>query len=339
MTIAVAPPRPDYRAIRAPREGISRIVTLRFFLAFPMALACPVSGCLGGNLASNLATAPQYAPKDQTKCGVTKSQERPLIVEWPSSDRMALETRTRQGIVVVHYVGCEMEVLQRCQVAAPYSYFGGNRKVDKVVMKDADDLYANLPVGAAGLESKLEHSGKLTVAMNLVGRYEAAKSTVLPEELQGECEGATHFVYGITVGAFDFFAGGEATVGATAKVGGAGAGGHSESERETLTTDGDVAACEQSSPDDKGPPAECGALIRIEVVPLGQAKRFAPTCPGGTKWDGSQCVGQKVVTQVDCPQGSKWDGTKCAADATCTSGSHFETGRGCVPDMIDRNFH
>ena len=268
---------------------------LRVARALPFLVVGTVSACGGGNLASNLAVSPAFAPKGQTKCGVTKSQESPLIVEWPSSDRLELETRTRQGVAVVHYVGCEMQLLPRCHVPATYNYLGGNRKVDKVVMKDADDLYANLPVGAANFEGKLQRSGQLTVAMDLVGRYEASSSTVNADDLKGECDGATHFVYGVTVGAFDFFAGADASVGGKAGIGALGGGANSEATRETLTRDGEVSACETASPDDKFPPAECGALIRIEVVPLGVPKRFEPTCPGGTKWIGSQCVGRTII--------------------------------------------
>jgi len=46
--------------------------------------------------------------------------------------------------------------------------------------------------------------------------------------------------------------------------------------RETLTRNGDPAACATSRPDDTVPPAECGAIIRIEVVPLVEAKQAPP---------------------------------------------------------------
>ncbi len=278
-----------------------------------------VSSCGGGNAASQLAKAPDYSPRDQTKCGVAKSQQRPLIVEWPSADRQELESKVHEGIVVVRYQGCEMDVLERCSVPAKYGYRGTTIAQDKVVVKDEDDLYANLPVGAAKLEGKLERSGQLTVNMDLVGRYEAEKPTVRADELQGECTGATHFVYGLAVGAFDFYAGGEAQVGASAGVGGIGAGGHSQADRETLTKNGEPDACTKATTDDKAPPQGCGALIRIEVVPLGEARASVPSCPEGTQWDGSQCMGRKVVTQVDCPAGAKWNGSQCTA-TTATTG-------------------
>jgi formylglycine-generating enzyme required for sulfatase activity len=282
-----------------------------------MAASIILAACGGGNAASQLAKAPDYAPKDQTKCGVAKSQAHPLIVEWPSPDRLELENKVGEGLVVVHYVGCEMQVLERCSVPARYGYHAATRAQDSVEMRDEDDLYANLPVGAAKLEAKLARSGRLTVDMNLVGRFEADRSSVRADELQGDCAGATHFVYGLTVGAFDFYAGGQAEVGGGVGVGSIGAGGHSQAERENITKVGDPAACSKASPDDKAPPAQCGALIRIEVVPLGEAKQYAPTCPSGTQWDGaqSQCVGKKVVTNVQCPGGTTWNGSQCIGSA------------------------
>jgi hypothetical protein len=245
--------------------------TVRGLLSFGL-VGAMLAGCGGGNLASRLAQAPAFAPKDQTKCGVMKSQARPLIVEWPSADRQVLESKLRGGVVAVRYHGCEMEVLDRCSVPAKYGYLGTTRAQDRVVMKDADSLYSNLPVGAAKLEANLERSGQLTVEMSLVGRYEADKTSVRSDELTGECTGATHFIYGVSVGAFDFYAGADANAGAGASLGAVGAGGKSQSTRETLTKNGDPESCAKATPDDKNPPAGCGALIRIEVVPLGEPK-------------------------------------------------------------------
>lgn len=245
-----------------------RTVRSRHFASL-LSTVVAFAACGVNNAASKLVSTPEFAPKDQTKCGVKKSQSRPLIVEWPSADRMELESKVRQGVVAVRYVGCEMDVLERCSAPAKYKYLGATRSRDSVVVNDEDDLYANLPVGAAKLEGKLRRSGKLTVTMDLVGRYEAERPTLRADELQGECGGATHFIYGVTVGAFDFYAGGEAEVGGSAGVGGAGAGAHSQAQCESITKNGDGAACAKASPDDKEPPPQCGALIRIEVVPIG----------------------------------------------------------------------
>lgn len=235
-----------------------------------LAAALPLlASCSGGNAASELAKPPVFEPKDQTKCGVTKSQAKPLIVEWPSSDRAALEAQMRRGLVPVRYLGCEMEVLAQCRAPGSYKYAATERKDDRVTIKDEDDLYANVPLGAVKLEATLKRAGELNVAMTIVGRYEADKTNPKPEELDGtDCAKATHVITAITVGAFDFFAGADASVGGGASVAGAGAGARSAARRDTITRDGNEKACEQASRKDAEPPVGCGAFLRVEVVPI-----------------------------------------------------------------------
>jgi hypothetical protein len=238
-------------------------------LVLPFVASLILAACGGGNAASQLAKPPDFAPKDQTKCGVEKSQAKPLIVEWPSADRGELEAQAHnRGLVVVRYEGCEMQVLDRCTTPVKYSYMPMTRKKDRVVMRDADDLFANVPIGAARLEAKLEKSGELDVEMTLVGRWEAARASLRADELQGECAGATHVIWAMTTGAFTFTAGADASVGGGIAVAGVGGGAQSSSQRETLSADGDENACERAKVDDTSPPPECGALIRVEVVPL-----------------------------------------------------------------------
>jgi hypothetical protein len=295
-----------------------------------------LAACGGGNAASKLAALPEYAPKDQTKCGVTKSQTKPLIVEWPSADRGELEAQARnRGLVVVRYQGCEMQVLEGCTTSLKYAYAPITRKKDHVAMRDADDLYANVPIGAARLEAKLEKGGELDVDMTMVGRWEAERRDVRPDELRGSCEGATHVVSALTIGAFTFTAGADATVSGSATVLGSGGGGQSTSKREVLNTDGDESACERATTGDQKPPEGCAALIRVEVVPLGEARPYAPACPDGTRWDGTQCLGRKTVTRVDCPAGSKWDGSKCVADGAAAVVAPPSSSLGSGPVQVN----
>ncbi len=243
---------------------------MRLLTAAPLLalLAIVVAACAGSNVASSLASAPAFDPKGQTKCGVTKSQAKPLIVEWPSADRGELETRARQGLVAVRYEGCEMEVLDRCKVPGSYAYSAMTRKDDRITIRDADELYASIPVHAAKFEAKLQKSGELNVAITLVGRYAADRASVRTDELQGDCSRATHFVSALTAGAFEFFAGADAAAGGGATLMGAGAGARSESKRELLNRDGDKTACERATMSDKAPPDGCGALVRVEVTPI-----------------------------------------------------------------------
>ena len=231
-----------------------------------------------------------------------------------------------------------MRVLERCSIPAKYAYFGATRSEDKVVIKDEDDLYTNLPLGAAKLEGKLLRSGELTVDMDLVGRYEAERPVIRADELEGDCQGATHFVYGVAVGAFDFHAGADASVGGGVSFAGVGALGQSQSEREPLKKSGDEAACAKATSADKAPPDGCGALVRLEVVPIGAPRPLLPSCPDGTQWNGSACLATRLVTAVQCPDGSTWSGSACVAtrvvtQVDCPSGAWWN-GKACAAQVM-----
>lgn len=240
--------------------------------AAPVALGLALCACGGSNVASQLAKPPEFKPKGQTKCSVKASQTKPLIVEWPSADRGALEAQAAKGIVLVRYVGCEMEVLRQCSVGGTYDYVPITLKEDRIRIRNADELYASIPVYAAKFESKLETAGELNVDMSIVGRFEGNKSEIGLAELEGDCSRATHFLSAITVGAFEFTAGATAQVGAGAEVLGSGADVESKAEREMINRDGNRAKCREATGEDESPPDGCGAMLRVEVVPVKRAQ-------------------------------------------------------------------
>jgi hypothetical protein len=241
----------------------------------PLVLAClAVAACGGGNVASHIAKTPDYDPAGQSKCSVRTSQAEPLVVEWPPAERGRLEAAVHEGLVAVHYSGCEMELRPYCRVKSErYKYAPLTRKRDEVSIKDEDELYAQLPAGAARLEGKLKSAGELHVDMTLVGRWESESGRVSRDELEGDCDDATHVVSAVTVGAFTFTAGAQANVGGHGSGFGVSAGASSDAKREMLTQDGDASACTASTGRDATPPDGCGALIRIEVAPIGEARR------------------------------------------------------------------
>ncbi|MEM9697106.1 MAG: hypothetical protein AAGA56_31525, partial [Myxococcota bacterium] len=92
--------------------------------------------------------APRWEPEDEAKCSVRKSQDQPLIIEWPGNDRAALEASLAKGVVPVAYEGCEMRVLTSCESRLPYAYQGLTRETQNLSIEDASELYTNLPLGA-----------------------------------------------------------------------------------------------------------------------------------------------------------------------------------------------
>lgn len=251
-------------------------------LACALALLTP--GCnKPGNTAAALTTAPTMEDATgQAKCGVRSSAAKPLVVEWPAAERAALEARSARGLVAVRYQGCEMEVLTTCTVAGQYDYLGLTQKREGVKITNADELYAQLPVGAAGLEAKLERSGQLNVDMTIVGRRDADKTSFDERDLEGRCDAATHVITGLTVGAFTFYTGAAATVEAGAKAHNVGVGAASSSDQEVLKTDGNVQACSAATTTDEVPPEGCAALLRVEVVPIDNIfAKPTPVASGG----------------------------------------------------------
>ncbi len=246
-------------------------------LAAALALIAVASGC--GGSAQQLAQPPAFQPAGQTKCKVRASSDRPLVIEWPSSDRAELEAEAKHGLVVVRYSGCEMELLPQCHVKGTYRYTPTTRKLERVTINNEDDLYAQLPIGAARLEGTLAKAGQLVVSMNVVGRYDAMEPA--PDKLDGMCDGATHVVTGLTAGAFEFYAGASASTGGGIGVAGVGAGAKSTSDKQTLDRDGDAASCTVSKSDDTAPPDGCGALLRVEVAPLAELASIAPPATAG----------------------------------------------------------
>ncbi len=252
---------------------------------------CPKKGSPSDALAKSPDLATQTG---QAKCGVKASAAKPLVVEWPAADRAALEGRANKSLVAVRYQGCEMEVLTSCSVQGTYGYQGLNQKREGVRIKSVDELYAQLPVGAVGLEGKLERAGQLNVDMVIVGRKEADRYEFNERDLEGRCTEATHVITGLTVGAFSFYAGASAEVGAGVKVGNIGAGASSGTEREVLKEDGNADACAAASQADADAPDGCGALLRVEVVPIDRifgGPTTADGSGGSTTSDGSSPTG------------------------------------------------
>jgi hypothetical protein len=295
-------------------------VPYRSLPSIPLLAALAVS--CGG--AAPPVDAPAETPKNPLDhgaapvCASTTAQSRPLIVDWPSSERAEIEARARRGLVVVRADGCRLEVLRRCapKKAAAYGYVAITPKTDRVALRDATELYANVPVYAAKLEGELKRSGKLEVAMTIVGQWDTADPTPRVDELDGDCTGATHVVTALTVGAFELSSSRAFEAGAKAEIAGFGGGGKTESGQELLNRDGDHASCEKATDRDDRPPSGCGAALRIEVVPLGAARADEPACSAGTAWDGAQCVAVK-------------------AGVTCPEGQVADKERGCVARKVD----
>ena len=227
---------------------------------------------------------------DAAQCSMSRDHSAPLIVDWSNASRGELELLASKHTVAVHYAGCKISVLRQCRVRGTYTYRAITPKHDQIVMRDRDELYANIPFGAASFEAKLLSAGALSVQSTIVGRFDATNVELGSSDFEGDCASATHVITGLSAGSFRFFAGSGEQGGGDVGAFGVGAGGSTASRREVLVEDGNDGVCARATAADAAPPYGCGALIRVELVPIGTPTKSEPSCPPPTQWDGKQCV-------------------------------------------------
>jgi hypothetical protein len=220
---------------------------------------------------------------------VAASQDRPLIVEWDAASRNDLDALLKQeGMVVVRYSGCEMELLRDCRAPGEYKYLAATRQDENITMRNEDELWAKLPLGAVSLEGAVQQGNQLRIDMSVIGKFVGDQPMLDVSRFRGrDCDGATHVVVGLTTGAFEMVSGADAAVSADAVV----VGGASRSSNETLRRAGNRTSCDASTRADSHPPEGCGALLRLELEPV--------RCPPGAQLEvGKGCVGAKGETRL-----------------------------------------
>ena len=147
-----------------------------------------------------------------------------------------------------------------------------------------DDLSVNLPFNSAKLGAEMHSGRSIDLAIVLIGRKTTTVSKVERKDLEGSCEGATHFLQSASVGAFAMGRGTVGKVSAAADLFKVGVRGAGEASGNTLNSDGLLDDCRKSDPDAADPPGQCRAPLRVELIPLGGEETSA-TASAETKSD------------------------------------------------------
>jgi len=228
--------------------------------------ACVVMACGGPGIVSPLAHAPE-TPGDQTRCRLAANQENPLVTEWPASEKANLEARLREGSVVVSYSGCTLRMLPSCRARGAYQWRRTTISSDMIEIRNADELFAKLPIGAVSLEGELQRSGRLAVQTSVAGQLQLAGFDPSSIPKGGECEGATHVLGALSIGAFKLRSGGAAKAGGQASLSViASARGSSESEETIMREAGAPARCELAT--EAAPHPDCASPVPMFLRPL-----------------------------------------------------------------------
>lgn len=279
--------------------------------------ALALAGCGGG--AHHEAMRPEQPTAAEatgrTSIPAVDGPANPLVVDWKAEQRADLEEAVHDGIAVLAWDDKGLRLLKRCKVTGNYGYLPVQVKTDVVRLETADDVQASLPLGGLGIVGKIggefSKGTTLDIALAMVGKRRTTWNDVTRDELAGDCDGASHYVRAILVGAFAMKTGTRARAAAAVELFGAGTSGQSSSAKDVATTDGKLSACESATGDEQKPPSQCAAILRLELEPIakeGSAKKAAPAAAK----PGSQEEPEVKAEAVEgCPPGFVFSGGAC----------------------------
>ncbi len=265
-------------------------------------------------------------------CHEIESYGEPLVVDWKPEQRGDLEVVMKEGVAVAAYSCKGLKILKDCKVDGKYGFLGMTKKEQMVRLQNEDEVKANLPLGGVGLAANIsadmQRGATLDVALVMIGKKKTTWAKVSADDLKGECEGATHFVRGATVGAFVMETGTKGQVRTAAQMFGAGASGASASAKNVRNTDGDPGDCSKSSPDSDKPPSQCQAIVRLELKAIApKAANAEPPKPA------AEAPKPQHIETVEepCPKGLVYADGKCTdPNATAAHLCDPVNGKECV---------
>jgi hypothetical protein len=197
-------------------------------------------------------------------------------VELSEDEQAALMASVRAGIVVVA-TRPSLRFLHGCKPPLGYRYAASAPKTSEEYVRTQDDLRREFLLAKPELRAAMAHAGTLSVHAEVVGRYEAGRSLTDDDYFDGDCEGATHWISAVEVGAFDVVAEGAPPAKAAPSVVPLPVGESaaqdktappaSPPERAPLLARGSEEACARAFSATE-PPAACSAVVRMFLRPL-----------------------------------------------------------------------
>ena len=288
-----------------------RLPAFRFGIAFLVPLLAAAVNCSPGSVGEVVRpaapTAGQALGQVDVSCRPGATEGEPLVVDLPSSARLDLEVVMKEGVAVVSYDCKSLKLLKGCKLPGAYRFAGVSRKEEVVQLDDQNEIAANLPFSGVSLAGGLEQGSSLDLALVLVGKKSTLVDDAARPDLEGRCDGATHYVRAASVGAFALDVGTRGEARAVAELFGAGGSAKSTSKRRSVNRDGDLEDCRKSSPDDQQPPGQCGSAIRLEILPIAESRVSEEKRPENKE-------SAPTPLAVTCPAGMSLAGGKCTAD-------------------------
>ncbi|MEX1368281.1 MAG: SUMF1/EgtB/PvdO family nonheme iron enzyme [Nannocystaceae bacterium] len=220
-------------------------------------------------------------------CKYVSSLSRPYVVGWDELKLNDLQRAIEGGQpLAVRQDGCELEPLLGCTVPnGRYRFEAASMTEQQTIeLRSAAEAYTQLQLGAVGLEGHFDTYDRLEVVRALGGTWEVTgHGDFFADELTGSrCQGATHVVYGVDIGAYEVRGmkgtrgGGSVGAGVAGARGTVGSG--ASGSRQELSRKGDPATCRRSSWGGE-PIDSCQTPLRLTLHPLRPASERESVCP------------------------------------------------------------
>jgi formylglycine-generating enzyme required for sulfatase activity len=247
-------------------------------------VATLVAACTPPQIASDpLKPVSNSEAFEGVQCSAVRPQTEPDLMGWDPGSRANLKRLRGEGVVAVRYeaAGCnvKLELLSNCVASGSYKFTAYAANEHKVA-HNANELFAQLPIGAASLTGKVKGDKGLRTDYMLVGQYALPPTASFKRaDLKGaDCSRATHVVSSIYAGGFALVSGEQRALDGAATVFGVGAGASSLATAERLADEGDADACKEAQ---KGRKASdgCDVPLRIGVLRLEDVAPPAPPPP------------------------------------------------------------
>jgi hypothetical protein len=302
-------------------------------------IACAATTCLGlalGPLGCHALRNADGAPAGsgpnamlddvavgQNRCPNADGEARPFVVEWDATDLATFEAKSSRDLVFVKYAGCEVELLYGCSdngVPGRYGAYADpvftSGTVESFEMRNQDELYAKLPLGAVNLSGKVEIGQTLELLYFVSGAVTSTRNYVERAVIadNGRCKGATHFVSAYNLGAFRLLAHEHQSAGVEVGVANAGGGSKTASESSNLKHGGDLDDCKTHSQQ------HCRVPIRLVLQPIDEdAQDLDASAAGAPRPDpepAEDTVSERAAKLRDAAadKSEAGDGPGCLAD-------------------------
>lgn len=226
---------------------------------FALSLAAQ-PGCVKVPSSKNERESGQSKLMDDTVAGRGKcdpeNHERPFIIEWDATDMSSFESYAANDMVMVHYEGCKLTIVDSCRDDSVRGSHGSYKAVEwtsgsleAIDIADENELYAKLPLGEATLGGRVRSGEKFKMEYYVAGTRTATRSKVYTADLEKKdgCEDVTHFVYAYNLGAFALGSVQSLEANAGVSLYGFGGGGNKTTTRKADKKGGDLAKCQSDS--------------------------------------------------------------------------------------------